>query len=127
MSPTEQEALHQQLVAISSELRTARRAQAAEQAFNRYGSTPIDESRTTLITTLAHDTLTTQPGWVIDHIRHLHDHHQLATADTAQLATRIIAAATHLDIHGQLPPAWPAPPALAVNVVRPASKSGSDP
>ena len=124
MSPTEQEALHQQLVAISSELRTARRAQAAEQAFNRYASTPIDEARTTRITTLAHDTLTNQPGWIVDHIRHLRDHHQLATTDTAQLATRIIAAAAHLDIHGQLPPAWPATPALAVNVVGPGIEVG---
>ena len=124
LSTTEQEAFHQQLVAISDELRTARRAQAAEHAFNRYASTPIDEARTTRITTLAHDTLTNQPGWVIDHILHLHNHGQLATADTAQLATRIIAAAAHLDIHGQLPPAWPTPPALAVNVVHPGIEVG---
>ena len=124
MSPTEQEALHEQVVTISGELRTARRAQAAEQAFNRYASTPIDEARTTRITTLAHDTLTNQPGWIVDHIRHLRDHHQLATTDTAQLATRIIAAAAHLDIHGQLPPAWPATPALAVNVVGPGIEVG---
>jgi hypothetical protein len=123
MSPTEQEALHEQLVTASGELRTARRAQAADQAFNRYASTPIDEARTTRITTLAHDTLTNQPGWVIDHIRHLHDHHQLATADLAEIATRTIATAAHLDIHGQLPPAWPAP-ALAVNVVRPGIEVG---
>lgn len=124
MSPTEQEALHEQLVTTSGELRTARRAEAAEQAFNRYASSPLDEARTTRITTLAHHTLTNQPGWVIDHIRHLHDHHQLATADTAQLATRIIAAAAHRDIHGELPPAWPAPPALAVDVVGPGIEVG---
>ena len=124
MSPTEQEALHEQLVAISGELRTARRHQAAEQAFNRYASTPLDEARTTRITTLAHDTLTQQPVWVVDHIRYLHDHGQLATTDTAQLATRIITTAAHLDIHGQLPPHWPVPTSPTIDVVQPGIELG---
>ncbi len=122
--PTEHEALHLELVTISSEIRAARRAQAAQQAFNRYDSNPIDDARTTRIATLAHDTLTTQPAWVIDHVRHLHDHGRLASTDTAQLATRLITAAAHLDIHRQLPPAWPAPPAHAIDVVPPGIELG---
>ena len=123
LSPTEHEALHIELVNNSNEIRAARRAHAAEQAFERYTPNPTDDARTTRITTLAHDTLTT-PTWVINHIRHLHDHHLLADTDTAELATRIITTAAHLDIHGQLPPAWDAPPAPTVHGTQPGIEVG---
>ena len=124
LSPTEHEALHIELVNNSNEIRAARRAHAAEQAFERYTPNPTDDARTTRITTLAHDTLTTQPTWVINHIRHLHDNHLLADTDTAELATRIITTAAHLDIHGQLPPAWDAPPAPTVHGTQPGIEVG---
>jgi hypothetical protein len=41
------------------------------------------------MTTLANDTLTHQPGWVIEHIEHLHDNHQLTACDVPAPATRI--------------------------------------
>jgi conjugative relaxase-like TrwC/TraI family protein len=113
MSPAEHQALHDELVTIGNELRAARRAQAAEQAFNRYLSNPIDDARTTRITTLAHDTLTNPPAWVVEHIRHLHDNRLLYSANATDLATRIITTAAHLDNHGRLPTTWPALPAPA--------------
>jgi hypothetical protein len=107
-STAEQEAVHQELVALNSELRRARQQRIAEQTFDRYLPNPTDDARTTRIATLAADTLTNQPTWVIDHVRHLHDKHLLERADLAELATRLITTAAHLDLHGQLSTAWPA-------------------
>lgn len=75
---------------------------------------PIDDARTTRIATLAVDTLTNQPTWVIDHIRYLYDNHQLTDTSVAELATRIITTAAHQDLHGELPTTCPAPPAPTV-------------
>jgi hypothetical protein len=77
MSPAEHEALHIELVKIGGELRQARSDRADEQAFNRCAPNPIDDDRSTRIATLAADTLTTQPVWVIDHVRYLHGNQQL--------------------------------------------------
>ena len=67
--------------------------------------------------------LTTQPAWIIDHIRYLHDNHQLTSTDPVELATRIITTAAHHDLHGQLPAAWPAPP-LSVELAPPGIEIG---
>ena len=103
VSPAERDAIDNELTALDEQLRAARREQTVERAFDRYLPDPTDDARATRITTLAHDTLTTQPAWVIDHVRHLHDNDQLNGRDVAELATRIIHAAAHHDRHGQLP------------------------
>lgn len=112
MAPVEREGLHLEPVKIGGDLRHARSERAVEQAFNRYIPNPIDYARATRITTLAADALTTQPVWVIDHVRYLYGNQQLAATEPAELATRIIAAAAHLDIHGDLPTNSPTPPPL---------------
>jgi hypothetical protein len=116
--PAEIEALHIELIEVGGELRQARSTRAAEEAFNRYVPNPIDDARTTRITTLANDVLTTQPVWVIEQVRYLHDNGLLAAVAPTELATHIIAAAGHLDIHGALPATWPMAP-LLVDHVRP--------
>jgi AAA domain/TrwC relaxase/UvrD-like helicase C-terminal domain len=124
LSSDEREALHLELVNINNELRRARRQQAGEQALDRYISNPLDDARATRIATLAADTLASQPAWVIDHVRYLHDNHQLTTTDTTKLATRIITTAAHNDLHGYLPAAWPAPPAPTVEGEQPGIEVG---
>ena len=87
-------------------VRTARRSRTINEAFDRYGPTPIDDASSTRITTLAHDTLTNQPAWIIDEIRDLHEKGQLNTRDATDLATRITNAAVHQDRYGHLPEKW---------------------
>ncbi|MCU1394909.1 MAG: conjugative relaxase [Ilumatobacteraceae bacterium] len=122
--PDESAALQTELVNIGRELRQARSTRASEQAFNRYIPNPIDDARTTRITTLAADALTNQPVWVIDHVRYLHDHHGLAGTEPAGLAKRVITAAAHLDLHGDLPTSWPAPTSLAIEHAQPGIEVG---
>lgn len=104
--PVEREALDAQLDKIGAELRQARRTRVVDESFARYTTTPIDDARATRIATLTHDTLTSQPAWLIDGIRTLHENNQLNTRDVTDLATRIVAAAAHQDRHGQLPNRW---------------------
>ncbi len=109
---------------MDGRLREARRERTINEAFNRYLPNPTHDARATRITTLAHDTLTAQPDWVINGIRHLHDNHQLTGRDITQLATRITSAAAPLDLTGRLPAAWPEPPAVAVNIPQPTIEIG---
>ena len=83
-TPIEQEAIHSELATLSHDLRAARRSRTLNEAFDRYGPTPIDDARATRITTLAHDTLTNQPAWIIDEIRDLHEKGQLNTRDVSR-------------------------------------------
>lgn len=108
-TPVEREALDAQLGKIGAELRHARRTRAVDESFARYTTTPIDDARATRITTLTHDTLASQPAWLIDGIRTLHENNQLNTRDVTDLATRIVAAAADQDRHGQLPEQWMEP------------------
>jgi conjugative relaxase-like TrwC/TraI family protein len=123
-SPAEQEAIHQQLLALHVELRQARRQRTTDQIFEQYLPDPTDDARATRIATLAADTLTNQPTWVIDHVRHLHNNHQLQGVDLAELATRLITTAAHHDLHGQLPAGWPAPPLPEVVATPPGIEIG---
>ncbi len=123
-SPIEREAIETELADLNDRLRSARREQVVQQTFDRYLPTAIDEARTTRIATLAHDTLTAQPTWVVDHIRQLHDNHQLSSRDVAELATQIIQAAAHHDLHGQLPAIWPATPTPTMEVAQPSIELG---
>ena len=124
MSPTEDEALHQELVALSGELRHARRERAVEQTFNRYLHNPIDDVRATRIATLAADALTAQPSWVIAHVRYLYDNNQLTSTEPTELATRIITIAAHYDLHGRLPTTWPAPAVPVLELAGPGIEFG---
>jgi conjugative relaxase-like TrwC/TraI family protein len=105
-SPGEHDVIKTELASLNDQLRTARREQSLQQAFDRYLPTATDEARATRITTLAHDTLTAAPAWVVEHIRYLHDNDQLTTCDIPTLATRITKAAAYHDLHGQLPAPW---------------------
>jgi len=73
----------------------------------------------TRISTLARDALTTQPTWVIDHIRNPHDNNQLNGQDTDELVSRIARTAAHLDVNGRLPAGWPEALPVMVNVAEP--------
>jgi conjugative relaxase-like TrwC/TraI family protein len=115
LSPDERVALRCELASLSTELRQARRDQTIEHAFDRYLPNALDAARATRITTLAVDTLTLQPTWLIDHVRYLHDNNLLAGTDTIQLATQIIHAAAHYDLHGALPDTRLAPVSPAVD------------
>ena len=123
-SSGEQEAVHEELVNVGAQLRQARRERAADQVFDRYQPNPIDDARATRIATLAHDVLTTQPAWIKDHVRQLHDEQQLTSSDPVELATRIIQVAAHLDLHGQLPATWPTPVPAAVSLSYPSIELG---
>ena len=105
-TPIEQEAIHSELATLSHDLRAARRSRTLNEAFDRYGPSPIDDARATRITTLAHDTLTNQPAWLVDEIRDLHEKGQLNTRDVTDLATRITHAVAHQDRYGHLPEQW---------------------
>lgn len=122
-TPIEQEAIHSELASLSHELRAARRSRTLNEAFGRYAPSQIDDARATRITTLAHDMLTTQPAWIIDEIRDLHDKGERNTFDVADLVTRITQAAVHEDRHGHLPDQWsalspagPEAPAISLDV-----------
>jgi hypothetical protein len=96
------------------ELRDARHEQRIERVFAPYIPDTTDNARQERAITLAHDTLTDPPAWVIDHLRHLHDTGQLATTRLDNIVTRVVLAAAHLDQHSHLPPTWPnlQPPAI---------------
>jgi hypothetical protein len=105
-TPIEQEAIDSELATLSHDLRAARRSRTLNEAFDRYAPSPIDDARATRITTLAHDTLTTQPAWLIDEIHLLHAKGQLNNRDVTDLATRITHAVAHQDRYGHLPEQW---------------------
>jgi conjugative relaxase-like TrwC/TraI family protein len=124
-TPIVQEAIDNELATLSRDLRAARRSRTLNAAFDRYGPNPVDDARATRIATLAYDTLTNQPGWLVDEIRNLHEKGQLNTRDVAALATRITHAVVHQDRHGHLPEQWtdlspsgPEPPAPSIDVGR---------
>lgn len=103
MSTDEREAIDNKLNSLNSDLRRARREQLAETAFNRYIPTPFDEARTVRLATLANDTLTSPPTWLVEHVTQLHDRGLLHAVEVRNLATQLLAIATHLDQHGRLP------------------------
>ncbi len=115
VSPDEREALRHEFLSLSTELRQARRDQTVERSFDKYLPNALDEARATRITTVALDTLTSQPTWVIDHVRYLHDNDQLVGTNAIELATQIIDAAAHYDLHGALPDTRLAPVSPAVD------------
>ena len=104
----ERDAVDAELAQLAHELRAARRSQLVEDSFSRYHRTPWDQARENRIKTLTNDTLTRQPEWVIDEVRHLHTTGQLAALTPEALATHITAKAVALD-GGQPTAAAPAP------------------
>ena len=113
-SDPERQALDGQLAKTSQALHEARRAQQIERVFATYMPNAAEARREDRALTLAHDTLTDPPAWVVDYVEHLHDTGQLATTRLDEIVTRVAIAAAHLDQHGYLPTGWPA---LQVNGV----------
>ena len=70
--------------------------------------------RAARVATLTHDVLTTQPKWVVDQLRRLHDRGELTAIDGRALAEQIAAGVTAID-RGVEPTsqAIPAPPQAA--------------
>ena len=66
------------------------------------------------MSTLAVDTLTSPPVWVIEHLHNLSASGLLHCGGASDLATQLIVAAAHRDLHGQLPATWwlPTPPTI---------------
>jgi hypothetical protein len=93
MTQAEQDAIDDEIASTITQLRSARRQRHVEHTFDRYQTNPIKRARSARIATLAADTLTAQPAWVVDHVRFLHEHHQLTTCDIAALAQSLTAAA----------------------------------
>lgn len=118
-SRADHDGIDTELASLNGELRTARREQLHQQAFDRYLPTPSDEARAAQMTILAHDTFTNQPRWVIEHLECLHDNDQLTTCDAPGLASRITSAAAALEQHGRLPKHWPTPQTIAHQVPEP--------
>ena len=57
---------------------------------------------------MGYDALTNPPDWVVEQLHRLHDNGHLGATRVDELATRIAAAAVHLDRHGHLPEHWTA-------------------
>jgi conjugative relaxase-like TrwC/TraI family protein len=118
-TPAEQDALTNELATTQAELRELRRARAVDKAFGQYSPEPFS-ARAARVATITHEVLTTQPDWVVDHVRHLHDTGRLTALDLDEIAARIGESAIHRDLHGQLPATWPEGPAPAAAPVVPA-------
>jgi conjugative relaxase-like TrwC/TraI family protein len=88
------------------ELRQARREARIDAVFARYGGSAHDGSIERRRLTVGYDVLTDPPDWVIEHLRQVHVDGRLGTTRVADLATRVVEAAVHLDRHGYLPDDW---------------------
>jgi hypothetical protein len=118
-TPVEVEAVRDELIGVTTELRDARRAQRVESSFERYSGTTWDAARTTRVATLAHEVLSTQPSWVVDNLRRQHERGQLTTSDIHSLAEELVAKAVTADRGGAEPTALEPPttePALFLGI-----------
>lgn len=104
----ERVAVDEALEAARLELRQARREQRIDDVFARYGGTPHDDAVERRRLTVGYDALTNPPDWVVEQLHRLHDNGHLGATWVDELATRIAAAAVHLDRHGHLPEHWTA-------------------
>ncbi len=102
----ERAAVDEAVRAARLELRQARREQRVEEVFARYGSSTHDDVVQRRMHTVGYDVLTDPPDWVVDELHRLHAKGRLGTTRVADLATRIVGAAVHLDRHGHLPDGW---------------------
>lgn len=121
----EREAVEAELARVGKQLQQARRDGAVEQAFGRYETSPIEAACTSRIATIAHDTIISQPTWMVDGIRELHENGQLSGYGIGELASRIVDAATHLDRHGDLPADWNFPTQIPAQLPAPPIEVGN--
>ena len=104
---SEREAVTNQIHAARVALREARTQRTIDGVYARYMPDPTDDARRDRALTLAYDTLSDPPAWVVEHVRYLHDTGRLATTRLGDLTIRVVIAAAHLDQHRQLPLGWP--------------------
>ena len=103
----EREAIDAEIETARGELRAARREARVDELFARYGADHTTAARERRALTIAHDTLTAPPTWVVEHLCRLHDAGRLGATRVDDIVTRVVHAAAHLDQHGHLPPGWP--------------------
>ncbi len=103
LSSAERVALDRETAKAEKQIRTARRERRVERAFDRYIPSELDDARTTRITTVAHDVLTTEPVWINEQLHALHNNDELEGVSVAELARRVTHAAVHHDRHGTWP------------------------
>lgn len=70
---TEREAVTNQIHAAGVALREARTQRTIDGVYARYMPDPTDDARRDRALTLAYDTLSDPPAWVVEHVRYLHD------------------------------------------------------
>ena len=102
----ERAAVDEAMRAARLQLRQARREQRVDDVFARYGGGAQDDAIEQRRLTVGYEVLTDPPDWVVEQLRRLHDNGRLGTTRVSDLATRIVAAAVHLDRHGCLPDGW---------------------
>lgn len=93
----EAHAVEAELAKVTTELRTARQTKRVDRTFDRYRKSPWGQARETRIQTLAADTLTNQPEWLIDELAKLHTAGQLAALSPEALKAHVVAKASTLD------------------------------
>jgi hypothetical protein len=97
VTPAERETVDEELRHLTEELRSSRRARLVDKTFDRYTQSPANEAHAARIATIGAEVLTTQPDWVVDHLRSLHERDLLRTCDIPQLAASIVAAAAEAE------------------------------
>ena len=105
-SSAERAAVDEAVRAARLQLRQARRKRLVDDIFARYDGGAHDDAVERRMQTVGYDVLTDPPDWVVEHLRRRHDDGRLGTTRVPDLATRIVAAAVHLDRHGCLPDGW---------------------
>jgi hypothetical protein len=103
----EAQAVEAELVNVTAELQAARQKKRVDRTFDRYRKTPWDHARDARIKTLTHDTLASQPQWLIDELTKLHTSGQLAALTPQELKTHVVAKAVALDGGHPAPAAEP--------------------
>lgn len=88
------------------QLRVARHEARIDAVFAQYGADPASAARERRAITLAHDTLTDPPAWVVEKLCQLHDAGQLGATRVDDIVARVLHATAHHDQYECLPVDW---------------------
>jgi hypothetical protein len=101
------------------QLRVARHESRIDAVFAHYGADPISAARERRAITLAHDTLTDPPAWVVEQLCQSHDAGQLGATRVDDIVSRVLHATAHDDQYGCVPVDWWQPSAPVIDRVAP--------